>query len=81
VPFADLRGSATDMSGIDQVIAPLFGKGFDGFELIPLLASARFQGRLSLMAGFLPNRGMVLRELRALAQPFGIEVDIPVGRA
>jgi hypothetical protein len=81
VPFADLRGRTSDLSGIDQVIAPLFGKGFDGFELIPMLAASGFQGRLSLTASALPNRGMVLRELRALAQPFGIMVELPQSRA
>lgn len=80
VPFGDLRGSPHDLSAIDQVIAPLFGKGFDGFELISLLGAARFHGRLSLTAAELPNRGMVLRELRAKAEPFGIEVELPQPR-
>jgi hypothetical protein len=78
--IAQVREMSQDFSQVDQVIAPLFGKGFDGFELITLLAASGFRGRLSLMGGALPNRGMVLRELRALAEPEGIEVHMPPGR-
>lgn len=80
VKFAQLNESNADFSQVDQVIAPLFGKGFDGFELITVLAKAGFRGRLSLMGGAVANRGMVLRELRALAEPKGIEVHIAPGR-
>ena len=80
VKFAQINEIARDFSQIDQVIAPLFGKGFDGFELITVLAEAGFRGRLSLLGATVPNRGMVLRELRALAEPKGIEVHIAPGR-
>jgi hypothetical protein len=78
--FADLRGMASDLSEIDQVIAPLFGKGFDAFELILLLGEAKFRGRLCVMADDLPHRGMILRELRVVADPLGIDVDLRESR-
>lgn len=76
VRFSDLRDMAADLSAVDQVIAPLFGDGFDAHGLIQLLGQAGFTGRLCVMADPLPNRGMVLRELRAVAGPQGIDVDL-----
>jgi hypothetical protein len=76
VRYADLDRMAADLSSIDQVIAPLFGNGFDAYELILVLGNAGFAGRLCVRSGRLAHRGLVLRELREVAEPYGIRVDL-----
>jgi hypothetical protein len=76
VRFADLGRMAADLSSVDQVIAPLFGHGFDAYELIQTLGNAGFSGRLCVRSDRLAHRGLVLRELRDVAEPYGIRVDL-----
>lgn len=77
VRFADLPAQAPDLADIDLVIAPLIGAGFDAVELIQDLGGARFRGRLRVMSKPLPDRAMVLRELRVVANSTGIVFDLP----
>jgi len=69
-------GTAADLSAVDLVIAPLIGRDLDAVELIGRLGRSRFRGRLRVIAPRLADRRMVLGELRALAEPLGIGVDL-----
>jgi hypothetical protein len=79
VEFAAMLEMKTDLTNVDLVIAPLIGVEFDAIELIEELARAKFRGRVQFMSTKLPNRQMVLRELRAIAARKGIAVDLREG--
>ncbi|MCU0826494.1 MAG: hypothetical protein MUE52_03610 [Tabrizicola sp.] len=74
--FAEATGAAVDMSGVDLVIAPLIGPDFDAAELIGWLGRASFRGRMRVVTRPLADRSVVLWELRSLAAPFGIALDL-----
>jgi hypothetical protein len=77
--FADMLEMKTDLTNVDLVIAPLMGIEFDAVELIERLVRAKFRGRVKFVSKKLPNREMVLGELRALAAHRGIAVDLHEG--
>lgn len=76
VAFADLSRMARDLTDVDVVITPLIGTNFDAFELIEKLGASKFRGRLQVISRNVGVRHMVLAELRAHAEPFGIVVDL-----
>ncbi len=76
MPFTSLSGAGLDLSDVDIVITPLFGPGFDAMDLIEKLGRAQFRGRLRVFSKTLPNREMVIAELRALADPFDIIIEL-----
>jgi len=61
---------------LELVVAPLFCNGFDALELIEVLGTAGFRGVLRIVAPKLPNRQIVLRELRAHAVKQGITLEL-----
>jgi hypothetical protein len=79
IDFADMLAVKPDLTNVDLVIAPLIGVEFDAIELIERLGRAKFKGRVQFMSKKLPNRQMVLRELRAVAERRGIVVDLHEG--
>jgi hypothetical protein len=76
VSFTDLLSQGKGLAEIDVMIAPLIGPGFEAIDLIPFLGNAGFCGRLLVRSGTLPDRLMVLGELRAVARAYGFRVDL-----
>ncbi len=76
VDYADLLGGAIDIGNCALLITPLFGPGFDAIELLEQLAETPFCGCVRVEAPKLPNRRLVLRELRSVADRCGITVEL-----
>jgi hypothetical protein len=62
--------------GLELVIAPLFCEEFDALEVIEALGSKGYRGKLRIVSPKLPNRQIVLRELRAHAGRQGITLEL-----
>jgi hypothetical protein len=62
--------------GLELVVAPLFCEEFDALEVIEALGSKGYRGKLRIVAPKLPNRQIVLRELRAHAGRQGITLEL-----
>jgi hypothetical protein len=58
------------------VVVPLFGRNFDALEILEHLATKGFRGTLRVVAPHLPNRQIVLRELRSHAARQGISIEL-----
>lgn len=76
VEFATLREQTALPAGLELVVAPLFCDEFDALELIEQLGTAGFRGVLRIVAPKLPNRQIVLRELRSHAVRQGITLEL-----
>ena len=76
IPFTCLPSVLADLADIDLFITPLIGAGFDAFDLIHHLGRAGFNGRLRVIAKRLADRALVLQELRSVADPLGIAVEL-----
>ncbi|HMS96659.1 MAG TPA: hypothetical protein PKA03_15840 [Tabrizicola sp.] len=61
---------------LELVVAPLFSKGFDAMDLIDLFGAKGYRGNVRIVAPALPNRNVVLRELRSHAVRSGITVEM-----
>jgi hypothetical protein len=61
---------------VELVVVPLFCNQFDALEIIETLGSAGYRGQLRVMTPKLPNRQIVLRELRSHAVRQGITLDM-----
>jgi hypothetical protein len=61
---------------LELVVVPLFCSDFDALEIIETLGSAGYRGQLRVVAPKLPNRQVVLRELRAHAVRQGITLEM-----
>jgi hypothetical protein len=63
-------------TGLELVVAPLFCADFDALELIEVLGGQGYRGTLRIVAPKLPNRQIVLRELRSHAVKQGISLEM-----
>lgn len=63
-------------AGLELVVAPLFCKAFDALEIIERLGAQDYRKTLRVMAPKLPNRQVVLRELRSHAARQGITIEL-----
>jgi hypothetical protein len=61
---------------VELVVVPLFCAQFDALEIIETLGSAGYRGQLRVMTPKLPNRQVVLRELRSHAVRQGITLEM-----
>jgi hypothetical protein len=61
---------------LELVVAPLFCKSFDALEIIDRLGAQDYRKTLRVMAPKLPNRQVVLRELRSHAARQGITIEL-----
>lgn len=73
--IADVDGSK-DVAAAALIVAPLFGPGFDAIELMELLSRGGFAGVLRLLSPRLPDREVVLRELRPTAEGSRIRLEL-----
>lgn len=76
ISYAALSDHFPLHDALDLVIAPLFCADFDALELIDVLGREGFRGLLRIAAPKLPNRQVVLRELRTHAARQGISLDM-----
>jgi hypothetical protein len=76
VELADFPPFIPFLGNIELVVAPLFCKTFDALEIIERLGSNGFRKTLRVMAPKLPNRQIVLRELRSHASKRGITIEL-----
>jgi hypothetical protein len=74
--LADVLDLGDDLAEVDLLVVPLIGAGFDAFDVIHHLGGTVFMGRVRVVSPRLPDRAMVLRELRAMADPLGLTVDL-----
>lgn len=61
---------------LELVVAPLFGQDYDALEIMEQLAAQGYRGTLRVIAPPLPNRQIVLRELRSHAARQGILIEM-----
>lgn len=76
IPYSEMPSYLPLPSGLELVVAPLFGQGFDAVELIDLIGAKGYRGNVRIVAPALPNRSIVLRELRTHAVRQGITVEM-----
>jgi hypothetical protein len=61
---------------LELVVAPLFCESFDALEIIERLGALGYRRTLRVVAPKLPNRQIVLRELRTHAARQGVSVEL-----
>jgi hypothetical protein len=61
---------------LELVVVPLFCDAFDALEIIETLGGAGYRGQVRVMSPRLPNRQVVLRELRSHAVRHGITLEM-----
>lgn len=76
IEFSELPAKGPLPLGLELVVAPLFRNDFDALELIEALGQLDFRGTLQIIAPRLPNRNIVLRELRSHAVRKGITAEL-----
>jgi hypothetical protein len=76
IGFADLPNYLPPNQALHLVVAPLFCAEFDALELIETLGKAGYRKSLRILAPKLPNRQIVLRELRSHAVRQGITLEL-----
>ena len=76
IGVAELAGHLPLPASLELIVVPLFCSEFDALEIIETLGAAGYRGQLRVMAPKLPNRQIVLRELRAHAVRQGITLEL-----
>lgn len=76
IPFARLGALLPLPETLELVVAPLFCDSFDALELLETLGAAGYRGVVRIVAPKLPNRQIVLRELRSHAVRQGITLEM-----
>ena len=76
IAFADLAQYLGAVATLELVVAPLFCSDFDALEIIETLGTAGYRGLLRITTPTLPNRQIVLRELRTHAVRQGITIEM-----
>lgn len=76
IDLADLDGYLPFPASLELVVAPLFCHAFDALEIIEKLGAQGYRRGLRVVAPKLPNRQVVLRELRSHASRQGITIEL-----
>jgi hypothetical protein len=76
ISFAALSDHTPLSPTLELVVAPLFCADFDALEMIEALGSRGYRGLLRVMTPKLPNRQVVLRELRSHAVRQGMTLEM-----
>jgi hypothetical protein len=79
ISYADLPGRLPPPPTLELVVAPLFCAEFDALEIIETFGKAGYRGTLRIVTPKLPNRQIVLRELRSHAVRQGITLEMVEG--
>jgi hypothetical protein len=76
IPLEDFDSCLPLPETLELVVTPLFCKTFDALEIIEKLGAQDFRKTLRVVAPKLPNRQVVLRELRSHAARQGITIEL-----
>ena len=76
ISFDELENHLPLPAALELVVAPLFCNSFDALEIIERLGAQDYRKTLRVVAPKLPNRQVVLRELRSHAARQGITVEL-----
>jgi hypothetical protein len=76
ISLGDLAAMLPLPATLELVVAPLFCREFDALEIIEALGASGYRGQLRIVAPRLPNRQVVLRELRSHAVRQGITLEL-----
>ncbi len=76
IAYADLPSYLPQLANVELVVVPLFCMEFDALEIIEALGAAGYRGQLRVVTPKLPNRQIVLRELRSFAVRQGITLEL-----
>lgn len=76
ISLAQLAAQLPLPASLELIVVPLFCNDFDALEVIETLGAAGYRGQLRVVAPKLPNRQVVLRELRAHAVRQGITLEM-----
>lgn len=76
IDFAQLPSFIPVPDTVELVVSPLFCPDFDALELLEILGKSGFRKSVRVVAPKLPNRQVVLRELRSHAVRQGITIEI-----
>lgn len=76
IGYAQLPSYAPLPSDLELVVAPLFCDEFDALEIVEVLGALGYRGLVRIVSPKLPNRQIVLRELRAHAARQGITLEL-----
>ncbi|MGL4237762.1 hypothetical protein [Tabrizicola sp.] len=76
IELADLERFLPFPSGLELVVTPLFCNSFDALEIIERLGAQGYRKTLRVVAPKLPNRQIVLRELRSHGSRQGITIEL-----
>jgi hypothetical protein len=76
IDYPALPDYAPQLPTLELVVAPLFCASFDALEIMDTLHKQGFRGRLQIVAPKLPNRQIVLRELRSHAARHGLMLEL-----
>ncbi|MFN4201827.1 MAG: hypothetical protein ACK4GM_02070 [Tabrizicola sp.] len=76
IPLDELNGYLPFPPALELVVAPLFCNRFDALEIIERLGAQDYRKTLRVVAPKLPNRQIVLRELRSHAARQGITIEL-----
>ena len=68
IPFVLLHPALASEPRIEAVVSPLFGAGFDAFDVATELDKAEFAGCLIVVTPKIPQPGIVQAELQACAR-------------
>lgn len=74
IAFHQLGRACLAQTSPERVVGPLIAPGFDAQELAVRLVALGFQGRLTVLCPSLPDRALVLRELRGIGRGLTIEL-------
>jgi hypothetical protein len=76
ITHEELAGLLPLPASVELVVVPLFCQQFDALEIIETLGASGYRGQLRVMTPNLPNRQIVLRELRSHAVRQGITLEM-----
>ena len=76
IPLEDFDSCLPLPETLELVVTPLFCKTFDALEIIEKLGAQDYRKLLRVVAPKLPNRQVVLRELRSHAARQGITIAL-----
>lgn len=76
IALAELSDLLPLPASLELIVVPLFCGDFDALEIIETLGAAGYRGQLRVVSPKLPNRQIVLRELRSHAVRQGITLEL-----
>lgn len=76
LPIQDINAAALSVLKPDVVLAPLVGPRFDCLDVGQALVEAGFKGKFRAVVSYLPNPGLVRREIAACCPDLDFDIVI-----